>query len=169
MRIYLTGATGGIGSAIKKVLKEHDFVEFSQDIDWIIFAHGVLDEDNAAYMFDTNTLKCIEETQACLSRLKKGVVYISSTSGIRGNTKFPIYSASKVALNSYAQTMARKHPELQFYAICPGPTDTKMWRSLKLEGKAQDPSEVAKAVKACMDGQFKSGDIITVRDGVVSV
>jgi hypothetical protein len=42
-----------------------------------------------------------------------------------------------------------------------------MWRSLGLEGEAQHPSEVAKAVQRIMSGEFKSGDIITVRNGEV--
>jgi NAD(P)-dependent dehydrogenase (short-subunit alcohol dehydrogenase family) len=167
MRLKLFGQSGGIGSTIKE-LAGHEFVE-DGEIDWLIFAQGILDEMRVKDTFDTNTLLCIETTLKLLPRIKVGVVYISSTSGIKGNTKFPIYSASKAALNSYAETMARKHPELQFYALCPGPTDTKMWRSLELEGNPQKPEEVAKAVVRIMEGEFKSGSIITVRDGVVSV
>ncbi len=170
MKISLVGKTGGIGSAIYDSLKGHEFVEnANQHPDWLIFAQGVIDEEDVGGMFTVNTGLCIKLTQTFLPTLKQGVIYISSTAGIKGNTKFPVYSASKAALNSYVDTMARAHPELQFYALCPGPTDTKMWRSLGLEGEAQDPSEVAKAVKEIMDGKYKSGDVITVRNGKITI
>ena len=171
MKILLTRGTGGIGSAIKDSLQEHEFVSFfgTDPIDWVIFAHGVIDERVIIHTFDVNTIKCIRDTEAFLPRVFKGIIYISSTAGIRGNTKFPIYSASKAAINSYAETMSRTYPDVQFYALCPGPTDTKMWRSLSLPGEAQDPAEVAKAIKLIMDGHFKSGDIITIRNGEITV
>lgn len=169
MKIFLTGQTGGIGTAIREYLKDYQLVHFPEEVDWLIFAHGVIGEQNIEQTFGVNTMNCIMLTEKFLPYLKKGVIYISSTAGRRGNTKFPIYSASKAALNSYAETMARKHPELQFYALCPGPTNTAMWRKLELGGDAQEPVEVAKAVQAILDGGFKSGDIITVRDGKVTL
>lgn len=174
MRIYLTGATGGIGSAIKESLSDHEFVKLPQynekvqDVDWLIFAHGVIDEDKIENTIGVNIGFPVSVTQQWISNIKAGVIYISSASGIRGNTKFPVYSASKAALNSYTETMSRAHPELQFYAICPGPTDTKMWRGLGLPGKAQEPSKVADAVKMAIEGKFLSGSIVVVRDGVVT-
>lgn len=169
MNIYLTGSTGGIGSAIKEALGEHNFINDNKEIDWLIVAHGVIDEVQVLHHFTVNTVLPIQLTQSLFHRIRHGVIYISSTAGIRGNTQFPVYSAAKAAINSYAQTMAKKHLELQFYALCPGPTNTKMWRELKMNGKAQEPIEVAKAVKRILDGEFKSGDIITVRDGEVTV
>lgn len=170
MKYYLTGSTGGIGSAIMTKLKMLDceFVEGEEEvIDWLIFAHGILDEERIQETFDVNTLDCIYKTLIRLPRIKQGVIYISSTAGITGNTKFPVYAASKAALNSYSQSMARLHPELQFYALCPGPTDTPMIKHLDI--KKQKPEEVADVVIDIMGRIYKSGDIITVRDGVATV
>lgn len=169
MKILLTGATGGIGSAIKEALRGHDFDELKDEVDWLIFAQGTIDETDVRNLFEANTLMPISLTQRLLPNIKRGVIFISSTAGINGNGKFPVYSASKAALNCYSESMAKAHPELQFYAICPGPTDTKMWRGLGLKGKAQAPSEVARVVVETINGAFESGDIITVRDGIVSV
>lgn len=167
MKILLTGATGGIGSAIKETLKGHELFDApDDDLDWLIFAHGMIDERNPAQVFRVNTAQCILFTQVALPTLKQGVIYISSSAALTANSRFPIYSASKAALNTYSVAMSKVHPELQFYAICPGPTNTKMWRSLGLPGKAQEPSEVAKVVKMCMEGHFTSGAIISVRDGI---
>ncbi len=175
MKILLSGATGGIGSAIKESLKEHQlcFIErdgvycHPQEFEWLILAQGMIDEMKPTETFDVNMLLSSHYTGLLMNHIKQGVIYISSTAGIKGNSKFPIYAASKAALNCYAQSMAKAHPELQFYSICPGPTDTKMWRSLNLEGKAQPPEEVARVVKLAMKGAFNSGDIIQVRDGQI--
>lgn len=169
MKTKLTGSTGGIGSAIKQVLSEHEFVETTQDVDWLICAHGFIGEQDIEKNFVVNTILCIRLTNQVLPTLKQGVIYISSTAAMTANSRFPVYSASKAAVNIYAKAMAKAHPELQFYAICPGPTNTKMWRNLKLEGEAQEPSEVAAVVRNAMNGWYKSGAIITIRNGVVSV
>jgi len=173
MRIFLTGMSGGIGSAIAERLYGHEVVSVVNTeiggFDWLIFAHGVIGEENPMYTFSVNTLLCIEYVERLLPRLKEdgGIIFLSSTSGIKGNTKYPIYSASKAALNSYAETLARLKPKLQVHALCPGPTDTKMWRSLGLKGKAQPPERVADVVIDIIGGLHRSSVIITVRDSTV--
>lgn len=178
MKILLTGATGGIGSAIKESLATHgvtcfdprDYMPFTESFDWVIFAHGVIDEEFEDKTLWANTVVPMWITKDILPYLEYGVIYISSTAGINGNDKFPVYAASKAAINNYVKSMARGNPQHSFYALCPGPTDTPGWRKLKITDiQPQSPKEVAKAVKEIMDGKYKSGDIITVRDGVISV
>lgn len=170
MKILLTGASGGIGSAIREALKEHTFVAQGEpEIDWIIYAHGVLDERHPAYMMNVNALTPMTDTLHHLPSLKQGVIYISSTAALKPTPDFPVYAASKAALNSYAQSMAKAHPELQFYAICPGPTDTKMWRSLNLEGTPQPPEAVANLVKEIVEGKWKGYDTLEIRDSQVKI
>lgn len=176
MKILLTGATGGIGSAIKEALKEHevatmgrpDMFMISEQFDWVIFAHGIIDEQDIEGTFEANTFSCIKLTEDLVSDVTEGIIFISSTAAIHGNDTFPVYAASKAAINNYTKSLARKHKDISFYALCPGPTNTKMWRDLGLDGEAQDPSEVAKAVKWIMDGEFISGDVITVRSGEIN-
>lgn len=186
MRILLTGASGGIGSAIKEILKGHELTvvnradaDFAshydvqnldlgvEKFDWVIFAHGFIGERHLRRTFFVNVQSHIYLTRRLLPLLKGGVINISSTSGITGNSKFPIYAASKAALNNYTKSMARAHPELKFYAVCPGPTDTKMWQGLRLKGEPQPPSAVADAVNHLLTCSHKSGDICTVRNGKV--
>lgn len=168
MKILLTGATGGIGSAIKESLAGCEFFDEPSDVDWNIFAHGMIDENKMVDTFYVNTIRCMIITEAQLARTKQGFIYISSTAAIGGNSRFPVYSASKAALNTYCKAMAKKYPDKEFYSILPGPTNTKMWKSLGISGQAQEPSEVAKAVRMAMDGAFCSGDLIQVRNGIIS-
>lgn len=167
MKILLTGATGGIGLAIKERLKKHKLVcvahadvETKEKFDWLICAHGIVLEDDVLETFMVNTISNIYLAQEIKA---KNILFISSTAGIKGNTKYPIYSASKAALNTYCKSIKN------CIALCPGATDTPGWRKLKItDVKPQSPTEVAKAVERIIKGEFKSGDIITVRNGVVS-
>lgn len=170
MKILLTGYRGGIGSAIKKKLSQHEIICVAhatiytvEEFDWMICAHGVINEADVKETFMANVISNIRLAQTIFT---KNIIFISSTAGIKGNDKYPIYSASKAALNMYCKSIASK---VNCYALCPGPTDTPMWRNLGLEGKAQSPVEVAKVVERIMAEEFKSGDIITVRNGEVNV
>lgn len=173
LRILITGSTGGIGSAIKERLEgEHEVIPLGhQDVmasdtfgtvDWLICAHGVLDEEDIMTTMVSNVVWNISLARRC-----KGakIIFISSTAGIKGNDKYPVYAASKAALNTYGKSIS-KHREC--YLVCPGPTDTKMWRNLNLDGYAQYPSTVAGAVEDVISGQYKSGSIITVRNGLIT-
>lgn len=163
MKYVLFGAGGGIGSAIKEALSEHEQVLDKKDVDWLIFAQGFIGEDDMQETFLVNTMFCIKQTEQYISHLKQGVIYISSTAALGSNDRFPIYAASKAAVNSYTKSMAKKYPALQFYALCPGPTDTKMWRDLELEGNAQPPSAVADVVKKLME-IGSSETVLVIRD-----
>lgn len=174
-KLLIFGANGGIGSAIKEALKEHeitvrrrDEVVLIEEFDWIIFAQGFLGEQDMYQTFQANILSSIVFTEFLLPHLKQGVIYISSTAALTPNSRFPIYSASKSALNAYSVAMAKAHPELRFISICPGPTDTPMWRGLGLTGMPQEPRFVADAVKMAIEGKFISGAIVVVRDGQIT-
>lgn len=169
MKILLTGATGGIGSAIKEMLKEHEVIAVGRpdlypegDFDWVILAHGCLDETRVQETFEANVISHIQIAERTKA---ENIIFISSTAA-RGNDRFPVYAASKAALNIYCKSISSKR---KCYTLCPGPTDTTMWRKLGLEGKAQSPKDVADAVKRIMVlGVYNSGDIITVRNGELS-
>lgn len=177
-KILLTGSTGGIGSAIESILAKQHLVfkanhclvdevpKIEGSYDWLIFAHGYIGEGHVDLTFKTNIFLPIYLIERFFPT--KGVIFISSTAGITCNSKFPVYSASKAAINAYSKSMAKRHEDKTFISICPGPTNTKMWRNLGLEGEAQEPIEVAKVVERAMNGEFKSGDIITIRNGQIS-
>lgn len=147
----------------------------SEKIDWIVTAHGYIDPEtnlekekpeNIQKTFDINTLSLLFLGQAFNSSLGSGAIFISSTAGISANGNFAAYSASKAAVNSITQAFARNRTAQTFISVCPGPTAGKMRASIGAAG-GQDPIEVAKVVKDLIDGkgEYKSGDILSVRDG----
>jgi NAD(P)-dependent dehydrogenase (short-subunit alcohol dehydrogenase family) len=170
MKILLTGSTGGIGRAIKERLKDHEIMcvahadtDTDEEFDWLICAHGIINEQDLIGTFMANVISNILLADKINT---KGIIFVSSMAGIRGNDKYPVYSASKAALNMYCKLISTKR---NCYVLCPGPTDTPMFRKLNItDVQPQSPLEVAKVVERIMNGEFKNGDIISVRNGVVT-
>jgi short-subunit dehydrogenase len=151
-------------------------------IDWIICAHGFIDTiieferqepEIIDQIFKVNTLSLFYIAKIFLKHLRPGggIIFISSTAGLQANGFFPAYSASKAAVNSFSQALARNQSKFNFYSICPGPTNTKMRE--KIAGDAatmQNPSIVADVISDIIleRGNFKSGDIISIHNSIVS-
>ncbi len=146
-------------------------------LDWIVFAHGFIDseldfsierKENIEATFAINTLSIIYLTQMLLPILKKGVVFVSSTTAIFPSGRHAVYSASKAAVNGFAQALAKNRPERIFIAICPGPTNTPMREKVATDAaSSQPPSAVAHVIAEIVDGSsaYKSGDIVVVKNG----
>ncbi len=152
-------------------------------LDWIIFAHGFIDaegtvekelpEDIAATL-QLNITAIAYFAKLFLVHLKPGggMVALSSTAALTANGHHAVYSASKGAVNVFMQALARNRPELSFFSVCPGPTNTPMREKIANDAKtSQPPSTVANLIAQLVSGTggYKSGDIIVVRDGAVSV
>lgn len=220
--IIVTGATGGIGSAIVELLAptavviavgktSHSLKDLQERIKhkglqcipcvadlekptgariisrkarstgtvtWIVHSAGFVSTEESFMMkpaillktFAVNVFSFIEVLGPLLPALKKGVIAISSTAALWGNPRYPIYGASKAALNIAMQSLARQfgNDGRRAIAICPGPTNTKMRGRIAGDAaKQQSPEIVAALVR---DIIFKNihdnGDILVIRDGV---
>ena len=113
-------------------------------IDWVICAHGYIDTETVLEKqspeaiqktFEVNALSIIYLTRQFLPHIPEGggVVALSSSAGLQANGRFSAYSASKAAVNSFIQAMARNRPEKKFFAVCPGPQPTLRCASAWLE------------------------------------
>jgi short-subunit dehydrogenase len=161
-----------ISELADKMLRDHT------SFDWLVFAHGFIDSEvdfekqsrvNIDATFAINTLSIIYFTQKILPVLQKGIVFVSSTAAISPNGNYAAYSASKAAVNGFAQALARNRPQQTFIAVCPGATNTPMRKKIATDAaSAQAPSVVATAIADIVTGQskYKSGDIVIVKNGV---
>ncbi|KKW08126.1 MAG: hypothetical protein UY39_C0001G0006 [Candidatus Kaiserbacteria bacterium GW2011_GWC2_49_12] len=200
LEILVTGASGGIGSAIVEELqKRHCHVigtdrndadmssyedikhlalsALQEKLDWVVYAHGFIDaetdlakqlRENITATFDINTLSNIYLTQMLLSRIGTGIIFISSTAALSPNGRFAAYSASKAAVNAFAQALAKHRPALTCITVCPGPTMTAMRKKIASDAAlSQSPEAVARTVADIISGRskYKSGDIVIVKDG----
>lgn len=199
MNVLLTGVTGGIGSAIQRALENagHTLVladrhaydlsspetvkrlaSEAPPVDVIVCAHGYIDDTSS---FTEQSINALQTTFAVntlsVAYLAKyfpnvDMIALSSTAALHPNGKYPAYSASKAALNTLMQNLARQRSEVRYIAICPGATNTKMREKIAHDAaQHQSPSVIAEVVLSAMQkkGEYRSGDILSVKDGKVEI
>jgi short-subunit dehydrogenase len=153
------------------------------ELDWLIIAHGFIDNETVLEdqrpediftTFQINILSVIYMCQLFLRHVSRngGIICVSSTAGLVANGRYAAYSASKAAVNNFMQALARNRPTLSFFTVCAGPTRTPMLE--KIGGNpaaAQDASVVGDVMLQILlrHTDYKSGDIIVVRDGWVTL
>ncbi|XKT74490.1 MAG: SDR family NAD(P)-dependent oxidoreductase [Patescibacteria group bacterium UBA2163] len=154
------------------------------EIDWIINTAGYINEDekkgeqsisSIERTFYINTIAPIYLTE----RIKKnitdvgGVIMISSTASLSANPGFPIYSASKSALNTFTKSLSKQFLNMNksAFVICPGGTNTTMRERVAGDSLLQQhPNVIAAEISKIIDGlsEFKNGDIIIIKNGFVN-
>lgn len=153
-------------------------------LDWIIHAAGYIDEnepkqhptyDVIERTFRVNTFAPIHLTETLKNILSPqgGVISISSTASLWGNPDFPIYAASKGALNTYTQALGKQFDtsEKSAIVICPGGTNTTMRERVAHDSTTQQsPDVIAECIKDIVEkkSEFKNKDIVIIRDGVIT-
>ncbi len=125
--------------------------------------------------------------QGMTSRGRGRIVNISSDAGRVGSSGESVYSACKGGIISFSKTMARElaRKQINVNVVCPGPTDTALFRDFAGEGEAGDklraaltrsipfgrlgqPEDVVGAVLflASDDAAFVTGQVISVSGGL---
>ena len=165
------------------VTERDDIERLAHDIkggvDWIIASHGYIDSQTdiiaqkpeaIAKTFDVNTLSLFSIFQTFSSHLSQGMIFISSMAGIHPNGMIIAYSASKAAVNAFAEALAKNQPRKTFIALCPGAVRGKMREKIGVTG-GQDPMLVADLVCDMMSEKsvYKSGDVVSIKNGIVKV
>lgn len=162
----------------------NSITDLYKEFDWVINAAGYIDEKEAGHSpsysnlvraFQVNTIAPIHITQMLQDKLSDhgGVIMISSTASILGNPRFPIYSASKSALNTFTQALAKQFEGSRKKAvvICPGGTNTPMRERIAQDAiTQQSPEVIAKQIKEIIEHSlnFSNGDIVVIRDNKIS-
>lgn len=152
-----------------------------EPFDWLVCAHGFIDsqtefikmqEDAIEKTFRVNILSVIYLAQAMLPLLTKGggIVALSSSAGVTANGRYAPYSASKAALNTFIQALARNQEGVRCVALAPGPTHTQMRAKVATDAQNQQPAQaVADEVLKALAGHYASGDVVLVKNGESSV
>lgn len=193
--ILLLGGSGGIGKEIARMLKElgahitaptRTEVDLSKDKlpdslfqtpwDCIIHCAGVIGPgvEIADYeqIMNVNFRSAVLVADLAEKTMKQGgnIVYIGSSSAMKGRGRFPLYSASKAALNNFAESMAERFQDKNIRVNCinPAQTLTDMLSTVDLPA---DPSRalsveyVARAI-ICYCDTPQTGQIINIRKNV---
>lgn len=110
-----------------------------------------------------NLLSSYYVAKVC-TELNAKMVFIGSTSGLKGRAGWSGYCASKAGLISLVQSLAEEG--FDAWCINPSRTATKMRKKLfpnEDQSFLLHPSDIAIYVEKCFDGQYKSGSHITIR------
>lgn len=154
-------------------------LDMYESFDWIVQAAGSIDPEEPAHSqslenisltMRVNAESVLYTSERLLPFLTQGggIIFISSTAGIWGNKDFPVYSASKGALNAYGIASARRLEDSGncSIVIAPGPTNTPMRARIAADAAAsQSPIYIANVITKIIDGtsEYRNGDIIIVR------
>ena len=94
---------------------------------------------------------------------KGAIVLLSSSAGVIGTPRMPAYTASKHAVIGLTKTVAGEvgRQGIRVNAVCPGPTDTKMLRSIETMINPDNPDAVRGAYQAAIPtGRYATADEI---------
>lgn len=129
---------------------------------------------------DTNiggVFNVIKETLPIMTKQNSGIIInIASGAALRAHPKLPVYSASKAAVLSLTQAVARDLQERKSKVVClavsPGGINTAMRANLfgEKDSQAQQaPGAVANLILDLASGraQVKSGDNVIIRNGKI--
>ena len=135
------------------------------------------------YIMEKNLYTAVYTTKEVLPHMIKQkwgrVINIASTSGVRGSSNAPHYSAAKGALISLTKALAKAYGKynITFNAIAPGPTDTELlrrWfsedelkeiRSRNPLGKLGKPEDIGELAVAIAANDHLNGQVIVVSGG----
>jgi 3-oxoacyl-[acyl-carrier protein] reductase len=125
-----------------------------------------MSEDQIRATLDTNLLGIMLFTKAAIPAMKKQrsgtIINISSGAGHRGYPGLSVYCSTKFGVLGFTQSVA---PELAVYgirvlAVCPGATDTEMYRKSFGRRARTKPRQVAEIILKAASGHFKTGSCI---------
>lgn len=194
-KILLFGGNGGIGQEIVRQLRELDaevHAPSSSDVDlskadlpdylyqtpWdcIVHSAGVLlqgmDLKDYEKVMNINLRSALPMAELARKTMPNGgnLVFVGSSSAMKGRAFAPLYSASKAALNNLTESLAEALAEEGIRCNCvnPGQTLTPMLADAGLPSdstRALSVEHVARAIIAYCDTE-QTGQIVNIRKNV---
>lgn len=132
-----------------------------------------------------NLLGCVKLTHAFLPAMIEAggghIVNVSSDAGRVGSTGETVYASAKGGIISFTKSLAREmaRHSINVNCVCPGPTDTPLFRSLPEKAQAAleraipfrrvaQPEEVAHAIRffASDRAAYVTGQVLSVSGGL---
>lgn len=152
-------------SSYESVKKLSEIIETKyKNIDCLINNAGIgyfgpfenlkIDELNA--MIDINIKGTIIMTQALLPKIKKQIINIISTAGLKGKVNEAAYVASKFAIRGFTESLQKELVDIKVTAVYMGGMDTPFWNDsthIKDKSRLKSPYEVAREIKEKDDGR----------------
>lgn len=124
-------------------------------------------KENVELTINTNVVGLIEMCNGIKKLMTNGtIINVSSTASLSPNSHYPVYSASKAAINAFTLAEAEEQEKgISFFVVCPGPTNTPMRAKTDKEAHLkQSPVIVAQTIKNVLENRksYKNGDIVII-------
>jgi len=107
------------------------------------------------------------------------IVNVSSVAGVRAIGSSTAYGMAKAAMNNLTMDLARNFKTVRVNAVAPGLVETPWtsdWQDLHKgvaatipAGRSATPVDVSKAILACIDNQYVTGQVFVVDGGTTLV
>lgn len=123
-------AAGLMSAALPVDAKRYVLVNNAGTVDPVSLSDGLFDAAAIERAFTLNVVSAMVLSAAFLrsapTQADRRIVNISSGAGRKPTRGWPVYCATKAALDHYTRVLAEEHPDLRVSALAPGVVDTAM-------------------------------------------
>jgi len=160
-------AAGLMSAALPSDASHYLLVNNAGMVDPVSLSEDLFDAASIEQAFNLNVVAVMVLTAAFLrsapAQADRRILNISSGAGRRPTAGWPVYCATKAALDHYTRVLATEHPDVRAAALAPGVIDTAMqerirrsdrrhfpdldrFRQLHEHGQLADPRTVAEKI-----------------------
>ena len=132
----------------------------------VSLADGLFDAQSIERAFNLNVVAVMVLTAAFLRSAPKTadlrVMNISSGAGRKPTAGWPVYCATKAALDHYTRVLAEENPDLRVASLAPGVIDTAMQEHIRSSDRRQFP-DLDRFLQLHEQGQLASPQSVASR------
>src|SRR5690606_30705989 len=162
----IESAAGLLSAALPTDASRYLLISNAGTVDPICLADGLFDADSIERAFNLNVVAVMGVTAAFLRSAPKAadrrIVNISSGAGRKPTAGWPVYCATKAALDHYTRVLAEENPDLRVASLAPGVVDTAMQERIRGTDRRHFP-DLDRFLQLHEQGQLASPQSIASR------
>lgn len=155
----IESAAGLMSAALPGGASRYLLLNNAGTVDPVSLSDGLFDAESIERAFNLNVVAAMVLSAAFLRSAPKEsdrrIVNISSGAGRKPTPGWPVYCATKAALDHYTRVLAAENPELRVAALAPGVVDTAMQEHIRGSDRRQFP-ELDRFLQLHEQGQLAS-------------
>lgn len=156
-------AAGLTSAALPDGAARYILINNAGTVDPVALSDGLFDASSIERAFNLNVTAAMVLTAAFLRSTPAGadrrVINISSGAGRKPTAGWPVYCATKAALDHYTRVLALENPELRVSSLAPGVIDTDMQAHIRSSDRRHFP-DLDRFVQLHEGGQLADADAV---------
>lgn len=162
----IESAAGQMSAALPADATHYLLLNNAGTVEPVSLANGLLDAKSIERAFNLNVVATMVLTAAFLRSAPKTadrrIVNISSGAGRKPTAGWPVYCATKAALDHYTRVLAEENPDLRVASLAPGVIDTAMQQHIRTSDRRQFP-DLDRFLQLHQQGQLASPQSVASR------